>query len=108
MDPREFGATLAVYIDLLATAQGGRLNPVGSGYRPICLIPVTDGPDAMVGMCELSLDDPLFPGGTGAGRLKFDATVSERILSLVGVGSRFALAEGNHPIGYAEVREISQ
>ena len=107
MDPPEFGVTLAVHVDLLATAQGGLLNPVGNGYRPICLIPVTDGPDAIVGMCELSLDDPLFPGGSDAGRLKFDATVTERIRSLVSVGSRSALAEGNHPIGYAEVRAIS-
>jgi translation elongation factor EF-Tu-like GTPase len=106
MDRPEFGLTLTVRIDLLTTAQGGRTHPVRSGYRPICLIPVTDGPDVMVGMCELSLDNPLTPGETGVGRLKFARAVSELVRSLVRVGSRFALAEGNHPIGHAEVREI--
>ena len=108
MDRPDFGVELAVRIDLLTTAQGGRIHPIGSGYRPICLIPVTDGPDAMVGMCELSLDNPLTPGETGVGRLKFHRAVSELVRSLVRVGSRFALAEGNHPIGQAEVREITQ
>jgi len=107
MERPNFGLTLAVRIDLLATAQGGRIRPVGSGYRPICLIPVTDGPDAMVGLCELSLDNPLTPGEIGPGRLKFDRAVSELVRSLVRVGSQFALAEGNHPIGHAEVREIT-
>jgi hypothetical protein len=107
MDRPDFGVALTVRIDLLTAAEGGRTQPVRSGYRPICLIPVTDGPDEMVGMCELSLDNPLTPGETGAGRLKFHGTVSERVRSLVRVGSRFALAEGNHRIGHAEVLAIT-
>jgi hypothetical protein len=56
---------------------------------------------------QVSADNPLNPGGSSAARLKFDHTVSERVRSLLRVGSWFVLAEGNHPIGHPEVREIT-
>ena len=103
----ELGLTLFVRIELLTTAQGGRTRPIDSGYRPICLIPVTDGPDAKVGLCEVSLDSPLRPGESGVGRMKFARAVSEHVGSLLRVGSRLTLAEGTHPIGHAEIQEMT-
>jgi hypothetical protein len=52
------GVTLAIRIDLLAAAQGGR-TPGWKRLPAYLLIPVADGADVTVGMCELNVDAPI-------------------------------------------------
>jgi len=101
-----FGLTLDVSVDLLPTDGGGRIQPIASGYRPLCVIAAPDGDERIIGLCELRLDDPIAPGKSGGGRLRFDVAVSDDVRALLRVGSRFDLAEGAKRIGSAEVRGI--
>jgi translation elongation factor EF-Tu-like GTPase len=106
MTEPEIGVTLLIHIDLLTASQGGRTQPVQSGYRPLCVVATSDGTEVVIGLCELQLADDLPPGRSGEGRLSFSADVSDEVRSLLSPGSRFSLAEGARPIGKAEVRGI--
>jgi translation elongation factor EF-Tu-like GTPase len=101
-----YGITLTVHVELLTPETGGRTRPIQSGYRPLCVTRKPDGTQVVIGLCELQLDKEIYPGDSGDGRLSFAVDVSEEVRSMVTVGARFQLAEGNHPIGSAEVRDI--
>jgi hypothetical protein len=103
----EIGVTFLIYIDLLTVEQGGLSQPLQSGYRPLCIIPRSDGTEVVIGLCELQLADDLPPGGSGEGHLAFSADVSDEVRSLLSTGSRFSLAEGTRPIGKAQIRGIA-
>jgi hypothetical protein len=74
-------------------------------FDRLCLI---DGPEGetTIGLCELQLDQPISPGGSGIGRLSFDAAVSETVRARIRVGSTFELADGLKRFASAEVRGI--
>lgn len=100
------GITLTVHVDLLTPENGGRTRPILSGYRPLCVMRKPDEKQVVIGLCELQLANQIYPGDSGDGRLSFSVDVSDLVRSLVTVGARFLLAEGNRPIGSAEVRDI--
>jgi translation elongation factor EF-Tu-like GTPase len=106
MTPPAIGVTLIIRIDLFTPDRGGRATPIRSGYRPLCVVNQPDGGEVVIGLCELQLSEQLRPGDSGEGRLSFSVEVSQEVRSLLGVGSRFTLAEGRRPIGSAEVRGI--
>jgi hypothetical protein len=105
MPERDIGLTLLVLVDLVPPAEDGPAQPIRTGYRPLCSLSGPDG-DGVIGLCELELEDEIPPAGSGEGRLLFDAAVSDEVRALLRVGSRFALMEGDHPIGTATVREM--
>ena len=107
MSPPQFGVTLDIRLDVRATDAGGPSRPIRDGYRPLCVIGGPHG-ETLIGLCELRLNDPIAPGESGIGRLSFDASVLDRVLALVHVGSTFELAEGRTVVAAAQVRGMVQ
>jgi hypothetical protein len=60
-----------------------------------------------IGLSELMLSDELQPGSSGVGTLMFHRNVSDMVMALLGPGSQFSLAEGNHIVASAEVLEMN-
>jgi hypothetical protein len=102
----DFGVSLKVRLRLVPPEDGGRKTPIRSGSRPLSLI--KDGNRTIaIGLSELMLSDELQPGSSGVGTLMFHRDVSEMVMSLLGPGSQFSLAEGNHIVASAEVLEMN-
>jgi translation elongation factor EF-Tu-like GTPase len=102
-----FGATIDITFRLLSTQEGGRRGYVADGYRPLCLVRTEVGDERLIGMCQLDLTRHVEPGESGAGRLRFDVSVSPLVRALLKVGTEFSLAEGRHVVASARVVEVS-
>ncbi len=102
----DFAVSLKVRLRLVPPEDGGRKTPIRSGYRPLSLVKDRDR-TITIGLSELMLSDELQPGSSGVGTLMFHRDVSDMVMSLLGPGSQFSLAEGNHIVASAEVLEVN-
>lgn len=102
----EVGLTLVARINLKSAEEGGRRWSIEGRFRPLCHFTAADGGTAVIGLCEVTLPNPLSPGGATTGRFLFDRSVSVQVRELARVGSTFGVAEGPHVIGIAEVVAI--
>lgn len=98
--------SLVVEVELLDAGRGGLSQAISSGYRPLCVVRTSDRTDVVIGLCELQLDADLAPGSSAEAKLIFDGDVADGVRRYLGVGSRFALAEGRREIGTAEVKHF--
>lgn len=102
----DIGVSLTVRVRLLDAEQGGVLLSLVSGYRPLCIVPDAEHGPVTIGLCQLTLDQPLLPGRCGTGRLAFDRAVEAQVRTLLPLGTRFSLAEGSHLIATAKVVHV--
>lgn len=86
-------------LELLPTSEGGRAQPIESGYRSLARF---DGLQGDVGF-ELNLEDrPIRPGESGIARLSFWATdVPFHLLT----SDPFEVREGGHVVGHGTIVE---
>jgi hypothetical protein len=104
---KRFGLTLLVQLHLLGTQEGGRSNPISSGYRPLCEFSGVPGSGPTVGLCEVALMDgeTLAPGATGRAWLQFAPAVAGLVRSLAAASHEVLILEGNRIVGRAIVME---
>jgi translation elongation factor EF-Tu-like GTPase len=97
MPVREHGPAVRAELRLLPTDEGGRKDPMLSGYRSL----VRFGADEQDIGFEWHADaDPLRPGRAGTGRLEFWALDDPSPFT---AGHEFEVREGSRVIGYGTV-----
>lgn len=106
MPASDIGLRLNVAIRLLDAGDGGRTQPVVSGYRPLCVVESREGGEVVIGLAELQLASEVAPGTSGEGVLQFSSDVADLAVSLLSVGTKFALAEGQRRVGEATVLDV--
>lgn len=102
----DFGLVLEVHISLLATADGGRKQPLLDRSRPLCRVLDPAGEESFIGLMEVRLPAPLPPGSSADGELAFDVSVSNRARKRLPLGSACSLADGRKVFGTATVFRV--
>ena len=88
-------------ITFLATEEGGKKQPVFSGYRPQFYV---DGKDFVVVHEFFDVVEPIYPGQTAKAYLSF--TYPEYLLKVLHVGKEFLIREGQRVVARGVVKRI--
>ncbi|MBA3415636.1 MAG: hypothetical protein H0U10_10470 [Chloroflexia bacterium] len=102
-NPEELGY-LEARLELLATARGGRLSPIRSGYMPNWWLPGTVEPILASAALELVDHEELSPGASGVVRIY---PFVPEIWSEIGAGMDLKMTEGPRwTVGHATVVRV--
>lgn len=88
-------------ITFLTTEEGGKKQPVFSGYRPQFFV---EGQDFVVVHEFFDVVEPVYPGQTAMAYLSF--TYPEYLIKVLHVGKEFLIREGQKVVARGKVTKI--
>ena len=107
MNKPMWGVSMEIEFRLTPTQDGGRKTSIVSGYRPNVIVKSATGDDVIFGLAELDLAQPVQPGASSRGVLRFDQSISPLVRTHLRVDSEFALSEGKWIVATARVLSLS-
>ncbi len=89
---------------MLSTEEGGRNNPIYSGYRPNHNFGDEKNRSMQMGQIELLSTDELFPGKEALAKIEF--VIREGFPFPIEEGSKWRIQEGPRVVAYGEMTKV--